>query len=83
MSSVELDKQKLMGVQQRVFHLLESKEFTGAEVLFGLGEALGRMIYEFTDGTWINKREVLIKVCEHMERTVKAGVIANGGNIGE
>jgi hypothetical protein len=78
-----MDKDKLMGVQSLVLHALQREGFNGAEVLFGTAEALGRLIYEFTDGTWIEKKQVMDRVVEHIERTVKAGVVANGGNLGD
>lgn len=72
---VEMDKYKIRGVQDRVAQVLSTKEFTPAEVVFGLAEFIGRMIVGYTPNeTWIAKKELCDAAARHMELTVKVGI---------
>jgi hypothetical protein len=76
---VELNKDKVQGVQIEVGRMLSGKGFAIPEVLFGLAELLGRTLAEQTGGTIIDKLEVLKTLTDHAERTVRMGWIKNGG----
>lgn len=80
---VEIDKQKVQGVQLIVGQSLSNKGFATSEVLFGMAEFLGRTLASQTGGTIIEKLEVLKTLTDHAERTVRMGWIANGGNVNQ
>ena len=80
---VEIDKQKVQGVQLIVGQSLSNKGFATSEVLFGMAEFLGRTLVSQTGGTIIEKLEVLKTLTDHAERTVRMGWIANGGNVNQ
>lgn len=72
---MHLDKRKVDAVVHTVIRLLaDKKEYGTVESIFGLAELAGRLIARSTPGTWVEKRELLKAVFDHMEITVKAGV---------
>lgn len=78
---VDIDREKVAGVQRIVGTVLNDKGFTLPEVLFGLSELIGRTVAIHTGGTIIEKMEILKNLTDHAERTVRMGWIANGGNL--
>lgn len=76
--SVEMDQHRIRGVQERVANVLSTKEFSPAEVIFGLSEFVGRMIVGYVDGTWLTKKEVADAAAKHIALTVKIGVERGG-----
>lgn len=79
---VEIDKQKVVGVQLAAGEALSDKGFAIPEVLFGLSELIGRILMDKTGGTIVEKLEMLKDLTAHAERTIRIGWIANGGNNG-
>lgn len=79
---VEIDRDKVQGVQIEVGRVLSGRGFAIPEVLFGLAELMGRTLASQTGGTIIEKMDVLKTLTDHAERTVRMGWIANGGNQG-
>ena len=79
--SVELDKRKILGVQDRVSQVLSSSEFSPAEVIFGLSEFIGRMIIGYVPGTWIQKKEIAAAASQHIERSIKVGLAQDAQRI--
>lgn len=78
---MEIDRNKVAGVQKLVGSTLVDKGFNIPEVLFGLAELIGRTIALHTGGTIIEKQEVLKQLTDHAEKTVRIGWIATGGNV--
>lgn len=72
--SIEVDQQKIRGVQERISQALSTREFHPAEVVFGLAELIGRMIVGYVPGTSIQKQEWVDAVTQHIEDTVRIGV---------
>lgn len=79
---VNIDNDKVRGVQLEVGRVLSGRGFATPEVLFGLAELMGRTLVNQTGGTIIEKLDVLKTLTDHAERTVRMGWIANGGNQG-
>lgn len=77
---MEIDRDKVAGVQKIVGTVLADKGFTVPEVLFGLAELIGRSVALHTGGTIIEKLEVVKTLTDHTEKTVRMGWIASGGN---
>lgn len=78
---VEIDREKVRGVQLIVGQILNERGFNVVEVLFGLAELQGRVLLTQTGGSVIEKMDMLKTLTDHAERTVRMGWIANGGNV--
>jgi len=80
--AVVVSKEKVRGVQEVVLQTLErhKHDFAPIEVLYGLAELIGRLVVKHTQGTWIEKRDLLLELVNHTERTVIAGVQHQGHN---
>lgn len=76
-------KERMRGVQEQAMRAIDVRTFDPPEVIFGLAELVGRLIVKSVKGTWLEKKEVMDEVCKHIERTIKAGLEAegNGRNI--
>lgn len=77
---VEIDPEKVKGVQLLVGQALNNQGFATPEVLFGLAELIGRTLALQTGGSIIEKLEMMKNLTDHTERTVRIGWIASGGN---
>lgn len=78
---VEVDKNKVQGVQVVIGQALNDKGFAVPEVLFGMAELIGRSLALHTGGTIIEKLEMLKNLTDHAERTIRMGWIKTGGNV--
>lgn len=54
---------------------VSNKGFATPEVLFGLAEFIGKSIVAQTGGTIIQKLDAVKPLVEHIERTIRIGVI--------
>ncbi|TDN70485.1 hypothetical protein [Paraburkholderia sp. BL10I2N1] len=72
-----IDKQKVAGVLLETNLALTGKDFNHGEVIIGLGELIGRVIVEASNGP-LQCQEMVKVVVAHLDRTVKAGSAARG-----
>lgn len=73
---VSLDKDKIAQVWRIAGQAVSDKGIQTPEVLFGLAELIGRILVEHTGGTIIEKTDAIKPLVEHIERTVRVGVIS-------
>jgi hypothetical protein len=82
MATFEIDAEKVHGLTTEIMHVLNNRRVHLPDIIIALTEVAGRVIAA-QDISPLAMREVATVAAEHLERTIRIGVRAKGGNMGD